>query len=103
MSHPCSGAIAPVSGFTSGQRGHDGLHIPELEMLIQEGRFGFEDVHAEWPHIVAGQRPGRQSSGEVIVYIGLGIWGEYAVILPQVYRRALALGLGKRLRANRET
>jgi len=79
------------------------LRIPELKMLLEEGRFGFEDVHAEWPDIVAGRRLGRQSSGEIIVYIALGIWGEYAAILPQVYRRALALRLGTRLSANRET
>ena len=71
--------------------------IPELKMLAQEGRFGFEDVHAEWPDIMAGQKPGRESSGEVIVYIALGIWGEYAAILPEVYRRARALGLGYQL------
>ena len=71
--------------------------IPELKMLAQEGRFEFEDVHAEWPDIMAGQKPGRESPDEVIVYIALGIWGEYAAILPGVYRRAKELGLGKRL------
>ena len=71
--------------------------IPELKMLLQEGRLGFEDVHAEWPDVVAGRKPGRESPDEVIVYIALGIWGEYAAILPQVYRRARALGLGQRL------
>jgi len=69
--------------------------IPELKMLAAEGRFGFEDVHAEWPDIVGGRRPGRESPDEVIVYIALGIWGEYAAILPEVYRRARELGLGK--------
>jgi ornithine cyclodeaminase/alanine dehydrogenase-like protein (mu-crystallin family) len=73
--------------------------IPELEALAQETGFGFEDIHAEWPDIVAGKTPGRESSDEVIVYIALGIWGEYAAILPEVYRRALALGLGNRLTA----
>jgi ornithine cyclodeaminase/alanine dehydrogenase-like protein (mu-crystallin family) len=71
--------------------------IPELKALIQESRFGFERVHAQWPDIVAGRRPGRESPAEVIVYIALGIWGEYAVILPEVYRRARALGLGHQL------
>ncbi|HHH41787.1 MAG TPA: ornithine cyclodeaminase family protein [Chloroflexi bacterium] len=71
--------------------------IPELKVLAQEGRFGREDLHAEWPEIVAGRKPGRESLDEVIVYIALGIWGEYAAILPEVYRRALALGLGERL------
>jgi ornithine cyclodeaminase len=69
--------------------------IPELKMLAQEGRFGLEDVHAEWPEIVAGRKPGRESPNEVIVYIALGIWGEYAAILPEVYRKACALGLGQ--------
>ena len=71
--------------------------IPELKMLAQEERFVFENVHAEWPDVVAGRRPGRESPGEVIVYIALGIWGEYAAILPEVYRRARALGLGHQL------
>jgi len=71
--------------------------IPELKMLAQEERFGFENVHAEWPDVVAGRRPGRESPEEVIVYIALGIWGEYAAILPEVYRRARALGLGHQL------
>jgi ornithine cyclodeaminase len=71
--------------------------IPELKMLAEEERFGSENVHAEWPDVVAGRRPGRESPEEVIVYIALGIWGEYAAILPEVYRRARALGLGHQL------
>jgi ornithine cyclodeaminase len=73
--------------------------IPELKTLAEQGRFGVEDVHAEWPDIVSGKKPGRESDDQVIVYIALGIWGEYAAILPEVYRRALARGLGKRLNA----
>jgi ornithine cyclodeaminase/alanine dehydrogenase-like protein (mu-crystallin family) len=71
--------------------------IPELKLLAQEGRFGYENVHAQWPEIVAGRKPGRESSAEVIVYIALGIWGEYAAILPEVFRHARALGLGHQL------
>lgn len=71
--------------------------IPELIELARDGRFGKGDVHAEWPDVLAGRRPGRQSPSEVIVYIALGIWGEYAAILPEVYRRARAMGLGRRL------
>ncbi len=40
---------------------------------------------------------GPESPDEVITYIALGIWGEYAAILPEVYRRAQELGLGHRL------
>jgi ornithine cyclodeaminase/alanine dehydrogenase-like protein (mu-crystallin family) len=71
--------------------------IPELKLLAAENRFGADNIHAEWPEVVAGTKPGRESDTEVIVYIALGIWGEYAAILPEVYRRARSLGLGHRL------
>ena len=71
--------------------------IPELVQLQREGKFGFDHISAEWPEIVAGNKPGRESQDEVIVYIALGIWGEYAAILPEVYRKAVAQGLGTKL------
>jgi ornithine cyclodeaminase/alanine dehydrogenase-like protein (mu-crystallin family) len=72
--------------------------IPELKTLAEAGRFAREHVHAEWPDIVAGRSPGRESAEEVIVYLALGIWGEYAAILPEVYRRAREMGLGQPLK-----
>ena len=71
--------------------------IPEIIQLKQDGRFDFEDVFAEWPDIVGKRSPGRESADEVIVYIALGIWGEYAAILPEVYRKAKEKGLGQDL------
>jgi len=71
--------------------------VPEMIQLIKEGKLRREDVHAEWPDIVGGRAPGRESNDEIILYIALGIWGEYAAILPHVYRRAKELGLGRRL------
>ena len=71
--------------------------IPELELLEKERQYGQEEIHGEWPDIVAGRTAGRESEEEIIVYIALGIWGEYAAILPEVYQRALAKGLGQRL------
>lgn len=68
--------------------------IPELKGLVENRRFRQEDVHAEWPDVIAGRRPGREARDEIIVYIALGIWGEYAALLPEVYRRARSLGLG---------
>ena len=71
--------------------------IPEIIQLKEEGKFDFEDVFAEWPEIVGERSPGRESAEEVIVYIALGIWGEYAAILPEVYRKAKKMGLGQEL------
>jgi ornithine cyclodeaminase/alanine dehydrogenase-like protein (mu-crystallin family) len=77
--------------------GYVSPRIPEIIQLVQDGSFTREQVSAEWPDIVAGRQAGRESSDEVIVYIALGIWGEYAAILPEVFRRAKSLGLGQRL------
>jgi len=71
--------------------------IPEIIQLKEEGKFDFMDVFAEWPEIVGERSPGRESAEEVIVYIALGIWGEYAAILPEVYRKAKKIGLGQEL------
>jgi ornithine cyclodeaminase/alanine dehydrogenase-like protein (mu-crystallin family) len=71
--------------------------IPEIIQLKEEGRFDFADVFAEWPEIAGGRSPGRETPQEVIVYIALGIWGEYAAILPEVYRKAKEMGLGQGL------
>jgi ornithine cyclodeaminase/alanine dehydrogenase-like protein (mu-crystallin family) len=72
--------------------------VPEMIQLIKEGKLRREDVHAEWPDVVGGRASGRESDDEIILYIALGIWGEYAAILPHVYRRAKELGLGRELK-----
>jgi ornithine cyclodeaminase len=69
--------------------------VPEVIQLIEEGNFTKESVYAEWPDIVAGKVPGRESADEIIVYMALGIWGEYASILPEVFRKAKSKGLGQ--------
>lgn len=71
--------------------------IPEIVSLVAKGEFSLDDVYAEWPNIVAGEVLGRETSDEIILYTALGIWGEYAAILPEVFRRARSLGLGLRL------
>jgi ornithine cyclodeaminase/alanine dehydrogenase-like protein (mu-crystallin family) len=71
--------------------------IPEIVDLVEKGKFSKDHVYAEWPAIVAENVPGREKSDEIIVYIALGIWGEYAAILPEAFRRAKALGLGQGL------
>ena len=71
--------------------------IPEIMALVDQGVFSKDSVYAEWPDIVAESVPGRETADEIIVYIALGIWGEYAAILPEVFRKAKSLGLGQNL------
>lgn len=68
--------------------------IPEIVELVEQGEFSMGQVFASWPDIVAGKSPGRETSDEIIVYIALGIWGEYAAILPEAFRKARSMGLG---------
>lgn len=69
--------------------------VPEVIQLTEAGKFTRESVYAEWPDIVAGKVPGRESADEIIVFMALGIWGEYAAILPEVFRRAKSKSLGR--------
>jgi ornithine cyclodeaminase len=71
--------------------------VPEIVELIDSGKLSQADVHAEWPDIIVGRAAGRESEEEIILYIALGIWGEYAAILPAAFRRAKELGLGTRI------
>jgi ornithine cyclodeaminase/alanine dehydrogenase-like protein (mu-crystallin family) len=71
--------------------------VPEMVELIQAGKLSEDDIHAAWPDIAAGKATGRESQEEIILYIALGIWGEYAAILPAVFRRAKELGLGSKV------
>lgn len=69
--------------------------VAEVRELIDKKRLSREDVHAEWPEIISGKKPGRESDEEFILYTGLGIWGEYAAILPRVFENAMSKKIGK--------
>jgi len=71
--------------------------IPEIIELVDKGEFSIDSVYAEWSAIVAEKVPGRETEDEIIVYIALGIWGEYAAILPEAFRKAKSLGYGQGL------
>lgn len=73
--------------------------VPELIQLISSGQLKEEDALL-WPEIASGKTAGRENDDEIICYACLGIWGEYAAILPQVYRNAAAKGIGKKIDLN---
>ena len=54
-----------------------------------------EDVYCELSEIVAGQKPGRTSDAEIIVFDSTGIAIEDAVAAAVVYRKARAANLGQ--------
>ncbi len=72
---------------------------PEIKQLVEEGKISEDSIHGTWPEIAAGNLVGRESDDEIIVYAGLGIWGEYASILGQVYKNAIEKGIGTTLKS----
>lgn len=72
--------------------------VHEIIQLVQLGRLSQKHVYGEWPEIVGERKLGRQNDDELILFIALGILGEYAAILPSVYERALEKGVGQMLR-----
>ncbi|HST29997.1 MAG TPA: ornithine cyclodeaminase family protein [Chthoniobacterales bacterium] len=52
------------------------------------------DVHAELSEIVAGQKPGRTSDAEIIIFDSTGIAIEDAIAAAAVYEKARTSGVG---------
>jgi ornithine cyclodeaminase/alanine dehydrogenase-like protein (mu-crystallin family) len=66
----------------------------DLHHAIDAGAMSTDDVHAELGQIIVGARPGRQSSGDVIVFDSTGMALQDVAAAAVVYERALELGLG---------
>jgi alanine dehydrogenase len=68
--------------------------IGEMHHPIALGLMRKEDVYAQLCEIVAGQKIGRASDDEIIVFDSTGVAIEDAVAAAAVYERALADGIG---------
>jgi ornithine cyclodeaminase/alanine dehydrogenase-like protein (mu-crystallin family) len=66
----------------------------DLHHAIEAGAMSADDVHAELGQIIAGARPGRQSSDDVIVFDSTGMALQDVAAAAVVYERALELNLG---------
>jgi len=75
------------------QAGHRG----ELKRLTELGKVSEEDVYAELGFIAAGKKPGRNSQKERIMAVLVGLGAHDVFIAGQVYKRAVARGVGQRV------
>jgi ornithine cyclodeaminase/alanine dehydrogenase len=55
------------------------------------------EPYADLGEIVGGVKPGREHAGERTMAMNLGLALDDMAVAPEVYRRAVALGLGRRL------
>lgn len=65
-----------------------------IHRLTQQGRLSWADLHAELGQIVAGQRPGRETDGEIILLNPMGMAIEDVACAQAVYHAALHEGVG---------
>jgi len=73
----------------------------DTEQLLHYQQVGyFQDVptiHADLGDLVAGRKVGRQSAEERTMTANLGLAIDDMAVAPLIYRRALGMGLGKKL------
>jgi len=69
--------------------------IGDTHHAIAQGLMREEDIYAELSEIVAGQKPGRTSEEEIIIFDSTGIAIEDAVAAAMVYEKANEAQLGE--------
>lgn len=68
--------------------------VGELHHAIVAGLMDGDDVHAELGEIIAEQRPGRSSDGEIIIFDATGTGLQDAAGAAAAYERAIKGGIG---------
>jgi ornithine cyclodeaminase/alanine dehydrogenase len=69
--------------------------IGELHHAVNSGSITKHDVHAELGEVVAGIRPGRTSSDEIIVFDSTGMALQDVISAAAVYKQAVIKGTGR--------
>ena len=93
-----SGVITSVDKVIVDKWEYVSHRVRELAELIDEGVIRRQNIYAEIPEIVAGKKSGRENDEESILYVALGLGGDYATLFSYIYERALELGVGQRLK-----
>ena len=68
--------------------------IGELHHAIESSLVGNEDVHAELGEVIAGVKPGRTSSDEIIIFDSTGMALQDVMTAALVYEKAVREGVG---------
>ena len=69
--------------------------IGELHHALADGLITKQDVHAELGDVIAGTRPGRTSSDEIIIFDSTGMALQDVIAAAAVYEKAVSKGAGK--------
>ncbi len=66
----------------------------DLVQAISEGAFSMDRIHAELGEVVSGDRPGRQSAGEVTLFKSVGSAAQDVAAAGRILDAAERMGLG---------
>jgi alanine dehydrogenase len=69
--------------------------IGELHHALKANTMTRENVHSELGEVVAGLRPARTSSDEIIIFDSTGMALQDVIVAAEVYNKAVSKGLGK--------
>lgn len=91
---------------TAGYRGLDKFIVDswehckkksDIQKMLAEGALLKDDVYAELPQILGGQKPGRETGQERIFMRAIGLVNQDIALAAWVYHRALLEGVGTSL------
>ena len=74
--------------------------IGELHHAIEEGLLKRSDVHAELGEVVAGQKAGRTSADEIIIFDSTGMALQDVIAAVTLYKKAITQSIGQRINFN---
>lgn len=66
-----------------------------VALMWRDGEFGDDDLYAELGEVVSGQRPGRGTEAEVIIFSPIGMGIEDIAVAARIYRTAKDAGIGQ--------
>jgi ornithine cyclodeaminase/alanine dehydrogenase-like protein (mu-crystallin family) len=75
----------------------DSFKAGQIKMPLEKGEISETDIYAQLGEIVNGDKPGRESDDEIIVYHNPGMTLQDLVSVNMVYEKAKKMGLGKEI------
>lgn len=69
--------------------------VPTLALMYEKGLLDDADIECDLGAIVTGERPGRRTADERIMFLAVGMGIEDVAVAARVYRAARSQGLGQ--------
>jgi alanine dehydrogenase len=69
--------------------------VGETHHALAQGLMTIEEVYAELGQIISGEKPGRQSDTEIIIFDSTGTYLQDAASASAIYAKALSMGIGR--------